>query len=529
MAPIEDNNGEALRAENVQRLPQRDKPTEYEAGTFAELLAVSIPLIISMGSMSLMHAVDRMFLAWYSAEALAASMPAGLLNWTCLSFAFGTALYTNSFVAQYQGAGRKDRVAASMWQGLFIASFFGILLVGFVPLAPLIFSFVGHEPTVEKMESDYFSVLCAGSITFLVSMVLSCFFTGRGRTRVVMWVNCSGMLVNGLLDYWMIFGIGSFEGMGIVGAAVATIIAHVFGIVVYVTIIARTALRDGYDFRAQFGLDVELAWRMIRYGFPSGFQMFVDIAGFAAFAVVVGQIGTTELAATNLALNLNSLAFVPMFGMGTAIMSLVGQRVGEGRPELAVRTTYLAFAMTAFYMTVWSIGYLLVPELLISPYLQFTDAEDSQRMRDMTVILLRFVAVYAVFDALAIVFGNAIRGAGDTRFPMILMTISSGLFLFIPMSLISIYKVDNLHLCWLAATLYILVIGVGFLWRFLGGYWKEMSVIEHDRSGPSSPAGASEVTSPADILASVFTPRCDEDVISRIEDTSADEESEITK
>lgn len=508
MTPTDEIDGGTLRSEE----------NSPRAGTFAELLTVSIPLIISMGSMSLMHAVDRMFLAWHSAEALAAAMPAALLNWTFLSFAFGTGLYTNSFVAQYHGAGRKDRVAASVWQGLFIASTAGVLLLVFIPLAPLIFQFVGHEPAVQSLEEDYFSVLCSGSISFLIAMVLSCYFTGRGKTRVVMWVNCSGMLVNGILDYFMVLGPewGGL-GWGIVGAAIATIIAHVINIVVYATIISRTALASGYDFRNQFRFDFELATRMIRFGFPSGFQMFVDIAGFAAFAVVVGQIGTIELAATNLALNLNSLAFVPMFGMGTAIMSLVGQRVGEGRPELAVKTTYLAFGMTAGYMLFWVVGYLLIPEFLMSPYLQFTSEEESHAIRETTVLLLKFVAVYAVFDGLAIVFGNAIRGAGDTNFPMILMTISSGLFLVAPMIVISVYRIDNLQLCWLAATLYIVVIGVGFLWRFLAGYWKQMTVMELDALPQSSPAAAPEVDSPADVLASVFTPRCDSDVTSRMD------------
>ena len=87
------------------------------AGSLRELLRIAVPLMISSGSVSVMHLANRMFLTWYSLDAVAAVLPAGILHWTIISLIFGTVQYANTFVAQYEGAGRRDRVAAAVWQG----------------------------------------------------------------------------------------------------------------------------------------------------------------------------------------------------------------------------------------------------------------------------------------------------------------------------------------------------------------------------------------------------------------------------
>src|SRR5205814_1691655 len=94
----------------------RQRNSLYPAGSLRELWAVAIPLVLSSGSLTLMIAIDRLFLTWYSTNALAASTPGGALHWTVLSPVLGTISYVNAFVAQYEGAGRKDQVVASVWQ-----------------------------------------------------------------------------------------------------------------------------------------------------------------------------------------------------------------------------------------------------------------------------------------------------------------------------------------------------------------------------------------------------------------------------
>ena len=174
------------------------------------------------------------------------------------------------------------------------------------------------------------------------------------------------------------------------------------------------------------------------------------------------------------------MAFVPMLGVGTAVMTLVGRRVGEGRPRLAIRTTWTAFVLAAIYMLAFSALYLTVPDILLLPYAAMADAEDFARVQDMAVILLRYVAVYAFFDAIIIVFSSAIRGAGDTRFGLWLTLVAAWLVMVLPTWILVRNGLLTLHTGWIACTGFIVLLALGFLWRFLDGKWQSMTVLEPD-------------------------------------------------
>jgi MATE family multidrug resistance protein len=455
------------------------------AGSTRELLAVAIPLMLSAGSLSIMNVIDRFLLTWHSSEALAAALPAGVMHWTLMSIALGTAMYVNTFVAQYDGAGRPDQVVTSVWQGIYFSLIAGVLLLVLIPMGTVIFEWTGHEPSVKKLEIEYFTVLSYGSLAFVLTGVLSSFYSGRRRTIIVLWVNLLSVLVNVSLDYALIFGWSIFPEMGIRGAALATVISRVVAVGCYVAVMLWGSERSVYDFLPNREFDRKLFGRLVKFGVPSGFHFFVDIAGFSVFVLLVGAIGKEELAATSLAFNLNTLAFVPLLGMGTAVMTLVGNRVGEGRPELAVQTTRKAFLISASWMIGFALIYLFVPDLILAPYANQQDPAQFAAIRDHVVVLLRFVAAYCFFDAMAIVFSNAVRGAGDTKFPMLLSFLSCWFIMVLPTWICTRYYGGSLLFSWTACTAYITVIGFGMMLRFRTGKWKSMRVIEdttHDET-----------------------------------------------
>lgn len=456
-------------------------------GSLRELLRVALPLIASSGSVSLMHVVDRIFLTWYSREALASAMPAGLMHWTAMSFAMGMATYANTFVAQYEGAQQKDRVAAAIWQGIYLSIASGAALLLFVPLAPGLFAWIGHEPVVQQMETDYFAIMCGGSFPMILAAVLACFFSGRGQTMVVMWGNLAGVLVNIVLDYGLIFGVGPFPRWGIRGAALATVLANCVIAGMYAWLMLRPSVSRTYSIWANRRFDRDLFSRFVRYGFPNGLQFFIDIAGFSVFILLVGQLGTTQLAATSLAFNLNTLAFVPMLGLGTTVMILVGTRIGEGRPELAVRTTWTAFFLSAVYMFVFAAIYVLFPDAILAPYAANSTPAEFAALREQVVVLLRFVALYSFFDAMAIVFSSAVRGAGDTRFSLIFSFFAGTLVMVLPTWISWRWFTGSLFVSWSACTAYLVVLGLGFLIRFQAGHWKSMRVIEYGEPAAEAP------------------------------------------
>ncbi|WP_299460887.1 MATE family efflux transporter [uncultured Gimesia sp.] len=462
----------------------KNQHSKLQPGSLRELANVAVPLVLSCGSLSIMHVVDRIFLTWWSTDAVAAALPAGLIQWAAMSIAMGNATYVNTFIAQYEGAGQKQRVSESFWQGVYLALIWGAILLLGIPLSSHIFYWIGHVAEVQTLEVDYFSILCLGSGPALISMVLSCFYTGRSKTMVVMWINLASVLVNMILDYCLIFGAGPFPAMGIKGAAIATVIANISTMLFYVLIICAKHEAREYGLFNHYRWNRELFLRLLRYGFPNGMLFFVDIVGFTLFVVLVGRFGKMELAATTIAFNLNSLAFIPMMGVGTAVMTLVGTRVGEGRPLLAVTTTWKAFAVSAAYMLLFIVIYIGFPELLLRPYEPEVVTAEFLQVKQMTVTLLRFAALFSFFDAMVVVFGSAIRGAGDTRFCMIYSLVAGWAVMVIPTFLIWMYADEKLFGSWTACTSYIAVLGIGYLIRFQAGHWKKMRVIEDHFSEP---------------------------------------------
>lgn len=450
----------------------------HSEGGYRQFLVIAFPLILSTGALSVQHFVDRMFLSWYSPEAIAAAMPAGMLNFCIMSLFIGTAGYVNTFVAQYFGAGQKHRIGPAVWQGIYVSALGGLGIMLLAPLSEPIFRLVGHDATIRQLETEYFRILCLGAGPMIASTALAGFFSGRGRTWPVMWVNIMATGVNLLLDYILVFGLWGFPEMGIRGAGIATVLAGVFSLLVYIPLVFRHLYDEEYHTLKGWRLEKDLFIRLLRFGFPSGVQFFLDMSGFTVFILLIGHLGTVSLAATNIAFNISTLSFMPMIGSSIAISVLVGQYLGKNRPEMAATSVYSGFHLTFAYMSVIALAYLFVPELFVLPFAAGADAAGFREIYRLTVLLLRFVAVYSIFDTMNLVFASAIKGAGDTRYVMFAIVITSVLVLVAPTYLGVVVMGWGVMASWINVSAYVIVLSIIFLIRFLGGKWKSMRVIE---------------------------------------------------
>ena len=311
---------------------QSSRDRWHRENGYRQVLTIAIPLVLSMGSLAIMLFVDRMFLTWYSTEAVAASMPAGMLNFALMTLFIGTAGYTGTFVAQYQGAGQYQRIGPTVWQGVYVSLIGGAVLLALVPFAGVFFRFVGHEAAIRENEIVYFRILCLGATPVIASAAVAGFFSGRGRTWPVMWVNVLATAINAVMDYALIFGHWGFPELGISGAAIATIISSIVQIIVFLALLSRPEYNLHYHSLAGWRFDPALFARLVRFGLPSGLQFFIDMIGFSIFILFMGRLGTVPLAAINIAMNVSILAFLPMIGVGIAISVLVGQSLGRTGP-----------------------------------------------------------------------------------------------------------------------------------------------------------------------------------------------------
>jgi len=453
-------------------------------GGYREVLVVAIPLILSTATWSVQHFVDRMFLTWYSSEAIAAAMPAGMLNFSMVSIFMGTAGYVTTFVAQYYGARQFHRIGPALWQGVYVSLLGGLAIVCAIPFAEPVFRLVGHSPLVQQNEVAYFKILCLGGGAYSASYALSGFFSGRGKTWPVLWVNVATTVVNLVLDYALIFGHWGFPELGIRGAGIATVAAGVFSLLMFLILLSSGSNNDTFHTIKGWRLEKDLFVRLLRYGFPSGVQFFLEMAGFTAFVLLVGRLGIASLAATNIAFNINTLAFMPMIGCGIAVSVLVGQYLGGDKPDRAQSVVYSGFHLTLVYMISIAAAYVLVPDVFVAPFALRADPGGFSEIYGYSIILLRFVAVYSVFDTMNIIFCSAIKGAGDTRYVMLVTVILSVFVFVLPVYLAVVVFEFGLMIAWVFATVYIILLGFIFYVRFLGGKWKTMRVIERREEVP---------------------------------------------
>jgi MATE family multidrug resistance protein len=442
-----------------------------------ELARLALPLILSNSVWTFQITLDRILLSRQGEHAVGAAMAGVLLFWTPMTLLQNTANYATTFVAQYIGAGRPQRVGPIIWQSCYFSLIGGALFLGLWPLADWLVALGGHSEALQAQEAIYFRCLCFAGFPTLLTAAASSFFAGLGRSWTVLAINLAGLAVNGVLSYGWIFGAWGFPAWGIAGAGWATVWGTSTSAVLAVALMLRSADRAEFQTLSGWRFDAGLFGRLMRFGLPSGIQGALDTLAFTVFLFLVGRLGDVELDASSIAFTLNLVAFLPALGLGQAVAILVGQRLGQDRPDLAERSTWSGLALAWAFMTAMAVLYVLAPRSLLALFHGQDDSPLNEQVGELVPILLRFVAVYSIFDSMNVVFAFALRGAGDTHFVSVASMVLAWPLMVVPTWLAWQYQ-WGLHAAWSFATSYIIALALTYCWRFCRGPWRSMRVIE---------------------------------------------------
>lgn len=290
-----------------------------------------------------------------------------------------------------------------------------------------------------------------------------------------MWVSLASGLLNLVLDVGLIFGVGPIPEMGITGAALGSAAAFWFKAVCYGCLLHRPLCDVEFQIRAGFGVDRSLLCKLVYFGFPTGLMYLTESGGFAVIVLRIGRLGDIPLRATTMAINFNMVAFIPLVGVSIAASVLVGRHLLQSGPARALVSVYAALLIGLLYSGSWLVGYLTVPDLMISLYEFDNNSSDSQQAIDIARGLLKFVAIYVVLDATQLIVAGALRGAGDTWFVLAAGFAASATALLIG---ITWEPAENaLHWWWWMVTLWIWLLASVMIARFLQGRWKKMRMV----------------------------------------------------
>jgi len=451
---------------------------KLEPGSTRELMNLAYPLILSTASATIMQFVNRVFLSRYSADAIAACVPAGILSFCLGCFFIGAASYTNAFVAQYHGRKLPSKVTLALWQGVWMSFAAWALMIMLTPLGIWIINSTGHAASVKALELRYFFILNMGSGLLVLNAALSSFFTGRSLTKVTMTVNMGGNLLNVLLSWLLIFGRGPIPAMGIDGAAYAFVAGQAAMAIVYFIVILRPENRKKYRTLHLASFNRPLFLRLLKYGAPNGIGFLLDVASFTVFIFLVGNMDRVSLAANNIVASINGLAFMPVIGLGMATLTLCGQYIGAKQHDIAEKVATNAMKIAVLYAVTLGTIFVLFPHALVDIFGQ-PDAPDFAEILAKSRPLMKILTAFIFFDAIGIIYGDALRGAGDTRFQMCAALLCAWL-VFVPGIYWLTQRPDSsLPAIWGWASFYVFILALVFWLRLRSGKWRNIDMLRH--------------------------------------------------
>ncbi len=439
-------------------------------GSYTEIWLLAYPAIIMMISHTVMTTIDTLMVSRLGTVELGAVSLGGILVWTFYSLFNGLIQSTNTFVAQYFGAGEKEECARFTYQGIFLALISGIILYSLSHTGRFLFEVMGPSEQVQVKGNGYLRISMIGGGFFLVYLTLSCFFRGIGDTKTPMKVAIVANIVNVFGDYLLIFGKFGFPRMEVEGAAVATVSSSLVGALIFLVLFLRKRYDQEYRTRSTASFSPDRMWRMIKIGMPTGVQYLLDMASFLVFSAFIGRMGDSQLAANHIVIRIMSFSFMPCWGISIAATSLVGQYIGAKDIETAEMSGYNAIRIGVLYTAIIGATFLLFSESLVRIFSSDTAVVGFGR----NIIVM--AAFFQVFDGIGMIASGSLRGAGDTRWPMVAMILCSWL-LFIPlMYLFGGVLGGGVTGAWIGGTIYISTLGAALFVRFKGGAWKGMKI-----------------------------------------------------
>ena len=413
-----------------------------EDPVFSLLIRLSLPGIFSMVIQALYNVVDSIYVGHLSKAALSALSLAFPIQLVLISIGVGTGVGASSLIARLLGSGNKERAGTTAEQAIFLSVIYSIVFaaIGILFSARLISFFTGNAELVD-LGQRYIRIILIGSAGMFVPMIANSILRGEGNTFLPMVAMLIGSVMNIILDPIFIFGIGSFEGFGIEGAAYATVLSRIISGV----FILYMLFRGGNEIVPKaggFSPDGQSIGEIYRVGLPAIVMQVLASFMIGGMNLIVGGLDENGVAALGIYFRLQSFVFMPVFGLNQGYMPIVGYNYGHGRPDRMKQAIKYGIMTSAVFTTAGLLLFQTSAGLLVSMF--NPDAELLLVGSDA----IRTISMAFPIIGPAIVIATTFQALGKGM-PSLILSFSRQIILLLPMAwLFSIY--GNIHLVWYA-------------------------------------------------------------------------------
>jgi MATE family multidrug resistance protein len=438
------------------------------------LLTLAWPVVLSRSAQSVIGFCDALMTAPLGEDALAAATTGALNTFALLILPMGVVFIVQSFAAQLRG--KNDLVGARRygWYGLILAVLAGLVALACTPVVAPAVALMSYSDTVKALMVDYIELRLLSIMAVVGFEAIGNWYGGLGNTRIQMIGSVVMMVANVALNMLLIEGRLGLPAMGVAGAALASTISSWIGFVlVFVLFLRRHAVGELTESRLRLDEFV----RMLRFGLPSGLNWFLEFAAFLVFIDwIIADIGTVVVAAMMVVFQVNSVSYMPSFGLASSGAILAGQEVGRGHHDEVPKILRLTMATAVAWQVSVGVYYLLFPTFIMQMFAP-RDNESPELVR-VGAPLLALSAAWQLFDAMAMSFSEILRAAGDTAWPMWARLIIAWV-LFLPLSYVTVIVLEGGGLAAIGCMIAYLAALAGVLaLRFRAGAWRSIELTQ---------------------------------------------------
>lgn len=399
-----------------QRLPY--------AGHARALLALGLPLVGSNLAQIALHVTDTVMLGWYGVTELAAVVIGGATFFVLFILGSGFAQAVMPMVASALGRKDETQVRRDTRMGLWLSILYGTMIYPVMFWSEPILLALGQAPEVSSLAQDYLRIAGLGMVPALLLMALKSYLSALERAGMVLWATLAGLVLNAALNWAFIFGNWGAPELGVRGAALASVATQVLTVSLMVAYAGfLPELRRFHLFQRFWRPDWPAFVQVWRLGWPIGLTGLFESGLFEAAALMMGWIGTKELAAHGIALQLAAITFMGHLGLSMAATVRAGRAMGAGDlvglRDGAIAALGLSLALAFAVIAI----FLAFPEALIRLFLDPANPE-TPAITAYAVTLLAMAALFQLADAAQVMALGFLRGVHDTRAPMIIASIS---------------------------------------------------------------------------------------------------------
>ena len=388
-------------------------------------LKLAYPVILGMVGHTLVGLIDDIMVGKIGTTELAAVSLGNSFLFIAMSLGIGFSTAITPLVAESDGEGNIAKGKAAFKHGLLLCTFLGLALFGLMLfLKPLMYRMQQPEAVV-ALAIPYLEIVAFSLIPMVMFQAFKQFSDGLSQTKYAMWATLLANVINIVLNYLLIYGKLGFPEMGIIGAAIGTLISRIV-MLVFIWLLLRSKKKfQPYVTNLDFTIiKVSVIKKITSLGVPSAMQMFFEVAIFTSAIWLSGVLGSNAQAANQIALKLSSLTFMVGMGLSVAAMIRVGNQKGLQNFKELRRVAFSIFLLTFFIEIIFAVifvaCYRIFPDLFVN-YNNIADLDNTIEVVKIASTLLLIAAVFQISDGIQVVVLGALRGLQDVKIPTLLI------------------------------------------------------------------------------------------------------------